>query len=67
MNKEKSVILEVKELVSKEVFEELKNNLHTYEEWEEVLNEIYIEIQNEEFLERIEEEFLKENPNEKTD
>lgn len=41
---EKSVIKQVKELVSEETFKTLKNELHTYEEWEMVLAEIWNEI-----------------------
>ena len=45
----KNVILEVKKLVSEETFEELKNELHTYEDWESVYDEILKEIEEEEF------------------
>ena len=43
-----NVILEVKKLVSEETFKELKNELHTYEDWESVYDEILKEIEEEE-------------------
>lgn len=42
-----NVILEVKKLVSKEVFDELKNELACYEDWEDVYYEILREIEEE--------------------
>ena len=45
----KNVILEVKKLVSEETFKELKNELHTYEDWGSVYDEILKEIEEEEF------------------
>ena len=45
----KNVIMEVKKLVSEETFKELRNELHTYEDWDSVYEEILKEIEEEEF------------------
>ena len=51
-----SVIFRVKNLVSEETFNELKNELGSYEEWESVYDEILREID--------EEDLSNENPEE---
>ena len=43
----KSVMQLVKSLVSEETFNDLINELHTYEDWEEVYREILKEIDEE--------------------
>ena len=49
-----NVILRVKDLVTEETFEQLKKELNSYEDWENVLHEIYIEMERErgEFIDK---------------
>ena len=46
--KEKSIVQLVKENVSEDTFKILKKELHTYEDWEAVYDEILREIEEEE-------------------
>lgn len=47
-NSEESVFIKVRALVNEEVYEELKKDLATYEEWESVYESILKEIEDEE-------------------